>query len=390
MALSSIMPIQVANAVNDLLDNCAQIQRGQNVLIVAAPDGLFGGLNLVDEQTVSWVQAGAQQRGANVAVLWVDMPVRPAVIWSEGKSRTEGWHVPAILRGAVSGADILINHAVDLSQEEEIQEWAALLREHQVPMVRNMAPTASLMASAWAQTPYELVSEIRFQTSALLQTGAVWRLTDRNGTDLSGTVNPGVRDFTSRRIDGLYRPFPEGVFPAFLTTDASGVLVFRGTNPIWARHIGIPSTFEAPVTIRVENGRMTDFQGGVEADTLRRFYAALADEVGEDVAYRVRGIHGGLHPHARITEHQCPDPMYRDFIEHHHWSSCHVHLGAHASAEVYPYNIHVTAEMRGATLQVGENLVWDEGRLTAAEHPAVRAIAEKYPGRPGLDAGAWR
>ena len=71
-----------------MLDNCAQVQPGQNVLIVAAPDGLFGRLNLVDEQAVVWAQAGAQQGGANVAVLWVDMPVRPAVIWSEGKSRT--------------------------------------------------------------------------------------------------------------------------------------------------------------------------------------------------------------------------------------------------------------------------------------------------------------
>lgn len=31
--------------------------------------------------------------------------------------------------------------------------------------VRNMATTAALMGSPWASTPYELVSEIRFQAS---------------------------------------------------------------------------------------------------------------------------------------------------------------------------------------------------------------------------------
>ena len=51
--------------------------------------------------------------------------------------------------------------------------------------------------------------------------------------------------------------------------------------------------------------------------------------------------------------------------------------------------MHVTAEVRGATLKVGDSFVWNEGRLSALEHPEVKRVAAKYPDRPGLDPRAW-
>ena len=40
---SSYMPADAAVAINDMLDCCAVVQPGQNVLILAAVDGLHGG-----------------------------------------------------------------------------------------------------------------------------------------------------------------------------------------------------------------------------------------------------------------------------------------------------------------------------------------------------------
>lgn len=388
MAISNTMPRQAAIAIDDLLDNCGQIQAGQNVLIVAAPDGLYGGANLVDEQTVTWIQAAVQARGAFASVLWVDMPIRPPLIWNSG--RVEGWRVPPVLRGALSGADVFINLCVDLSIEEEGKEIGQILREHNVPMVRNMATTASLLASTWAQTPYELVSEIRFQTASLLEPGQRWVLTHPNGTHLEGTVGrtASASAYASRRTEGLYRPFPEGVFPALTTADAQGELVFEGTNPIWARHIGVPSHMDDPVSLTIRDGHIVEFKGGREADRFRQTYAALAEELGDD-AYHIRGTHGGVHPYAHVTRAQCPDDDYRNFIEHHHWSSQHVHLGNSQRNKEFPYNMHVTAEVRGATLKVGDNYVWRDGRLSALDHPAVAEVAARYPGRPGLRTELW-
>ena len=55
MSSMSLMPPEAAVSVNDLLDHCAQIKPGQNVLILAANDGLYGGRNLVDQHCIQLI-----------------------------------------------------------------------------------------------------------------------------------------------------------------------------------------------------------------------------------------------------------------------------------------------------------------------------------------------
>jgi len=386
--LTALVPRQAALAISDLLDNCARIEPGQHVLIVAALDGLHGGENIVDEQAIAWVQAGVQQRGAYANVLWLDMPTRPArILDSAGK--VDGWRLPPILKAALSSADVFINHCVDLSFEEELKEVPELLAEYKVPMVRNMATTAALLASAWALTPYELVSEIRIRAADDLKPGAHWTITHPNGSHLEGTLGPpppNQQTYAEPRTS--YRPFPEGVLPRFPITDAEGEMIINATNPIWARHIGIPSQFSQPVHVTMQGGMIKDFQGGPEAEQLRDFYATLFRNFGEGV-YRVRLMHGGTHPHAHAHPDQCPSPGYRTFIEHHNWRSMHVHLGDARQAREFVYNTHVTAELSGATVQVGDAYLWKDGHLVSADAPSVQAIAKRYPDRPGLDDDAW-
>lgn len=54
------IPKGAAVAINDLLDHCAKIQAGQEVLLLAHVDGLYGGDNLVDEEAISWIQTAIQ------------------------------------------------------------------------------------------------------------------------------------------------------------------------------------------------------------------------------------------------------------------------------------------------------------------------------------------
>ena len=77
---SAYMLADAAVAINDMLDCCAVVKPGQHVLILAAIEGLHGGRNLVDEQTVFWIRSGMQGRGAHTTVIWTDMPKRPNVI----------------------------------------------------------------------------------------------------------------------------------------------------------------------------------------------------------------------------------------------------------------------------------------------------------------------
>src|SRR3990172_5788018 len=79
-----------ALAVDDLLDECAQIKTGQEVLVLAYNDGLRGGDNLVDEDTIAWIEAGVRSRGANASVLWVDE-----------RATAHEWRFPPVVKSAM-------------------------------------------------------------------------------------------------------------------------------------------------------------------------------------------------------------------------------------------------------------------------------------------------
>ncbi|MGE5537811.1 MAG: hypothetical protein ACM30I_04280 [Gemmatimonas sp.] len=386
------MPPEAAMAIGNMLDDCARIQRDQHVLILAATDGLYGGRNIVDEQAIAWIQAGVQARGAHPSVLWVDMPIRKNVLWPDIPTPDTVWRIPKVVKEAVKTADVLINHVLDLSSEEELKEWPQFLKDNKVPMVRNMATTAPLLCSAWARTPHRLINEIRFRTGEMVKAGERWKLTHPNGTHLEGTVGApgrGGEGYSYWRDTGYYWPFPEGIYPAVNPVGAQGTFVFDQMMPVWARHIGVPVKFRAPVRVTVENNQMVKFEGGAEAETIRAFLSELAKVVGKDHAFEIRGPHGGIHPAAKVTAAQCPDEDYREFIESFHAASVHMHLGQGGKAKAFPYNLHTAAEVRGATLTVGNATLHDNGRLGVMDDPRVQAVAAEYRDRPGFDGEQW-
>src|SRR5207342_2820396 len=109
----------------------------------------------------------------------------------------------------------------------ELYEFRDVVAEKHVVMVRNMATTVSLLASDWAQTPYELVSAIRIRTAQIFSEGLPWILTHPNGTNLTGKISPPIppgRRYADRRTEGFYRPFPEGVFSPINLLETEGTL----------------------------------------------------------------------------------------------------------------------------------------------------------------------
>ena len=219
---------------------------------------------------------------------------------------------------------------------------------------------------------------------------AEWTMTHSNGSHIEGyVVKPDdTDDYGHYRDIGVYRPFPEGVWSSIKARDAEGVGIINEIGVIWARHIGVPCPFKQPVKVFIEKGQIKKFEGGAEAETLTRFYQFIAKYLG-DAAYEVRGFHGGVHPSAILEPHQCPNAPYRHFIEHHHWSSFHFHMGNSRRSKTFPYLMHISAELRGGDLKIGEKYVYKDGRITTAEHPKVRAIAGKYKDRPGLEPEKW-
>ncbi|MFH1487609.1 MAG: hypothetical protein ABII06_01780, partial [Pseudomonadota bacterium] len=270
------IPRGAAVAIDDMLDHCALIQAGQEVLILAQVDGLYGGDNLVDEQAVSWIQAAVQHRGANPSVLWIDEP-----------ARAHAWRIPPVVKGAIKGCDVMINHSFDLVAEE-MMEFREMFSGDDFIMVRNFATTAPLLCTAWAQTPHELVSEIRYQASVPFKVGLSWELTHDNGTHLEGMVGPSDNPlfpvYTTRRHEiGGYRPWPEWVIPPINITDTSGIFVFDRMLSWWSRYIGISPFFKEPIRLIIEKCRIAGIEGGHEAQALRQFLDLMVTHLGEGV-----------------------------------------------------------------------------------------------------------
>ena len=373
------IPKGAAVAINDLLDQCARIQPSQEVVLLAHIDGLYGGDNLVDEKAISWIQAAIHHRGANASVLWIDEQAKP-----------HAWRLPPVVKAAMTACDVFINHSFDIVFEEMV-ELKQFVWERKILLVRNFATTAPLLCTAWAQTPHELVGEIRYQASAPFKEGLAWQLTDDNGTHLEGLIDPPYnphhpwfRTYTMRREEGGgYRPWPEWVVPPIRLRDVSGTFVFDRMLSWWSRYIGISPYFTKPIRLTIENSRIIKIEGADEADALRRFLVSMHERLGDGV-YNFNCLHFGVHPQAAVGEHQCPNILYRRLIDHSHSSNIHVHIGAPPATSAYPYWMHCTGDIRTATFRVGDTLVHDRGHLTALDHPAVLAIAAKYPGRPGL------
>ena len=284
----------MALAIDDFLDTCLEIKAGDEVVIASHVDGLYGGDNLVDTESVAWIQAAIQARNANPTILWIDEPVS-----------MHKWRVPPVFMAALKASNVFINNSFDLTIEELkiIQETAT---ECGVTLGRNFATTAGLLNSPWVQTPYELVSEIRYQATVPIGTGNLpYKITDDNGTHIEGTVlppnHPRFPTYTRRRNAGPgYRPFPEWVFPPINVGDTNGTIVFDRMLSWWSRYIGISPVFKNPIRLTIEKNKITKIEGKDEADALRSFLKTMEPKLGED-AYNFPEIHSGVHPYPVVA-----------------------------------------------------------------------------------------
>ena len=380
MNSSAGIPQGAAIAINDMLDHCAKIQPGQEVLILAYLDGLYGGDNLVDREALAWIQTAIRLRGARATLLWADEV-----------AKLHHWRFPPIVKGAMKASDIMINNTLDLAFEE-IVEFKNFTWNEKKLFVRNFATTAPLLCSNWAQTPQELVNEIRYQSALLVKPGEVFLLTAENGTILEGQILPAFQPdhpwFTSyavrREESGYYRPWPEWVHPPIRVANTQGIFIFDRMLSWWSRYIGISPYFTQPIRLTIKNNQINKIEGGDEAEALKAFLNSLHTRLGENV-FNFNALHFGVHPQAAVGPDQCPNVLYRRLIEHSHTSNIHVHVGAPEATPDYPYWAHITGDIRTATFKVGDSLIHDRGYLTTLDHPAVKAIAAKYPGRPGLE-----
>jgi hypothetical protein len=109
-----LIPKQAAIAVGDLVDNCAKVKPGMNVLLVYN-DGVYGGVNIVDWRFWLHWRSAESADATGFAISRIGR-------WFIGAMADPGaWHFSPIVAGAMKSADCIISNAVDLTFEEELR-----------------------------------------------------------------------------------------------------------------------------------------------------------------------------------------------------------------------------------------------------------------------------
>ncbi|MDV6259775.1 hypothetical protein [Rhodococcoides yunnanense] len=314
------------------------VQAGDQVLILTE--------NGVDPVVIQALAAAAAYRDAGVHVLTVS-PFSAGGWDRENPSRL----VPAIHEAA----DVVISctwwgevHTDTLFFDQVAQRKARFLSLHQTA-------TASALTTG-ARFPLDLHLLIERLATEILDAGEEIAVTSSTGTDLR------FRDYvtagnSTRLTAGMWRPFPYGG-ANFSPNQTDGSFVVEESTTT-----GTPAE---RTVVHVKNNLVTDIEGGIAADELRRY---------SPQSYYMRHALIGLNPKVRSAGGT-------QFEREKH--SGNFYLGLDGLGEngdtvrSEPGHAHCDCQFDDVTVTVdGETLV-DRGRLTLLDNPQVREAAEKW------------
>lgn len=350
--------------------NCGGVKAGDNVLILSlVNDPVYP----VDDLAVQALATACQEVGA-----------RPQVMWATGMEKG-WWDTPSpIILGAFEKADLVINNTLAIGRP--IRAVREIMFRQGVPMIRNMATTATALASAWARFPFALSDEITSTAGQYVDNATRWRVVAPNGTDISGNMAPpsqtqsGFAKYATHRGTSKNRPFPQGCIVPITSTGANGVIVTDRTLPIEARHLGVSETgFRDEVRITVENNMMVNIEGGKEAVALRRFFERMSKEIGDN-AWNLSSFHSGINPKAGLRVSPDLHPDLWNLAKHNHPSSMHFHCGGNKQVVDfdYPYMFHVSLEVDDATMYMDDTALYTDGTLNVLSENHIVELASRF------------
>jgi hypothetical protein len=313
-----------------------------------------------------------------------DVGARPQVLWATGMEKG-WWDDPSpIVLGAFGQADLVINNTISIGRP--LKAVRELMFGKGISMVRNMATTVDILASAWARFPFELSDEITRRAGVRLDAATQYRVVHPNGTDITGELGrpsptqSGISTYGTRRRNTRNRPFPQGAHSPTTSRHANGVIVFDRSIPWESRHLGLPEVkWDGPVKVTVADNRMVHVEGGREADALRSFFEETERHIGPD-AWNLSSFHGGIHPKAGVAMAPETNPSLWHRAKHNHPSVFHFHLGGSKEVEGYdyPYMWHISVEIDAPTVYLDGVPLYEGGRLTVYDDPEIRALAATF------------
>jgi 2,5-dihydroxypyridine 5,6-dioxygenase len=317
---------RMAQGAAKLVGVCAKVQPGEEALIVTDMAQDFA---LAEALSTALSAVGAKPMVLLTSVMKTDSGEPPRTVAEAMKSAPVIFtpvsvsitHTNAVKAACAAGARIVA-----------MTQW-----------------TSEMMMGGGIEADFAAIEPDVMKVAALWDKGEEVRVTTKAGTDL--TLNIAGRMGTPHAKTGIVRsghfhPVPDIESPVSPVT-SEGVIVCDASIPYLG--IGIP---DAPVTLRVEDGKIVEISGGRSADIVRASWESLDDPN----VYNVAELGIGMNPHCRLIGVMLEDEGVAN--------TCHIGVGtSNTLGGTVKAKCHYDFIMHNPTIVVDGQVLMDDGTL---------------------------
>lgn len=333
----------------NLLENCSGVTSGQRLLIVGDEHGR-GYYDPVVGETIGRVAGSVGARVQYLAAPEISGPRE----------------FPEAVATAMQASD----HVIFVSQIGDQVRFCETPGEATKTMVYTL--DEGLLGSPFATVHHGLMTEMAEMLRAKWSGGGEWHVSCPLGTDLRGYLAPRPPGGSDENRFSV-RLFPSGILPPLGAGNMSGVVVSKWMMSTQNRRYEPSSLLvDNPVSIHIDNGRITGFHGP-DAGIVRAHYDHVGRLFDIDPGF-VHSWHTGHHPKAHYVGNHADDLIRWGLVAFNSPRYTHLH-----TCGDYPPG-EISLDVIDATITLGGETLYEDGRLVFAERDDVRELSAGYPG----------
>ncbi|THE65973.1 aminopeptidase [Salinadaptatus halalkaliphilus] len=320
-----MLDVEMATAARGIVDECLDVQPGEEVLVVA---------DAKKEEVARAVARAATAAGAE------------AIITTMPLLESHGNEPPETVAEAMAAADVVFTcttHAITHTRSR----LAAAEAGARCGILRSV--TEEMMVEGAMSVDFE---ELRTRTEAVrdvLDDASEVHVRSDEGTDITFSVE-GCSAFS---LDGYFHEnygfatLPPGESP---THPAEGTANGTIVVDVSMDNLG---QLEEPITLEVEDGFVTEVEGGEQADALRTLIAESDENAGNLAEFAI-----GTNPEAKLIGNLAEDKKLAGTV--------HFAVGDNESlGGTLKSDIHLDGVVRTPTVTLDDRVVVEDGQLAA-------------------------
>jgi hypothetical protein len=328
----------IQEGVRNLIAHCAEVQKGDEVLILNE----YG---KIDPDVADSITTAVKNSGAECHVLW-----------GEGVER-DRTSLPKVLVGAMlSARKVIVNCALNRAIVDEYTAGKGLVQ------INNTARTPALMGSSHARYHWGIVRAIYGRLEEMFSEADRWVISSPAGTEISGRIGKEseIADayFSEEGARARFiRVFPGEVYRPVGSVNSHGIIVVEYIN------LRDQTPWEETATISIKNNEIVDINGSERARSLEKTLDERSRKYGAK-AMILDSWHGGMNPKARVPTKD--DKRLQGATSGP--ALMHFHLGQ--------YKEPISAGILNPTIELNGKKIYDNGKLMILDDPKIQEAVQ--------------